>query len=685
MTKELYNSLLSDNYVYIDFEFNNTHEFELNILSVAFLNGQRKLTLWLKDPLQLKTFHEIMDIMSDKIFVCYQAVAEARSLLDLGYWAPDLKFIDLYLEYRQLSNSNDEISYGKHLVDGKVKMTVKPKPKWERTEEDAKTGFKQTFSLAEAVYKFTGKIIDTKRKDEIRDLIISNPETFSKSEIKEIKEYNLSDIEYMPQLFYKMLLTYQDLLLQEDYDNLFSYMLNRGDYSARTAVMEKLGYPVNMEKMRNLTNAVPNILRTLQQDINSQFPNTFKFHKKDASYSWNQTLTKEWIKNNHDEATLREWQKTDGGDYSLSLEAFKRFYDYRHDYPRNNFGAQMVRYLTTKQNLNGFATKENSGKKTIWDYVGSDGRVRPYFNIYGSQTSRSQPSSTSFLFLKSAWMRVLCEPPPGKAICGIDYGSEEYLISAIWSMDQNMIEAYKTGDVYLSYAKQIGEVPQDGTKAEYKEERNKKKPIILGMSYLISKFGLSHALTASLKREVSEDEAQEEIDRFYETYPDLKEFQDFIRDIYYNGGEYLKGNDGWILFQDNDNFRSVVNFFPQQTGGGIMRRDVKYAQEAGLDVIFTLHDAIYIEFDKDDLSQVDILLDCMYRAFVDYFPEEEQKEAAKLIRMDAHAWSPEYVNEGKFKTPKGATVEISKLYIDERAENEYEKYKDYLEIAPIEL
>jgi hypothetical protein len=74
--------------------------------------------------------------------------------------------------------------------------------------------------------------------------------------------------------------------------------------------------------------------------------------------------------------------------------------------------------------------------------VGSDNYSRPYMNHFGAQSSRTQPKSSGFLFLKSAWMRSLCQPPKGYAIGGIDYSSQEFLLGAVCSRDPKMIQAF---------------------------------------------------------------------------------------------------------------------------------------------------------------------------------------------------------------------------------------------------
>lgn len=336
----------------------------------------------------------------------------------------------------------------------------------------------------------------------------------------------------------------------------------------------------------------------------------------------------------------------------------------------------MVRYLKLKQNLNGFVP---GGKKSFWDAVGPDKRVRPYFNIYGSLSGRSQPGSTSFLFLKPAWMRSLCMPEKGKAIVSIDYGSEEYLISALVSGDYAMVEAYESGDVYLDFAKRAGLAPKNATKQTHKKERDMAKPIVLSMSYLQTAKGLASKLSNDLNREVTEEEAKDYIDAFYEAYPDLKKWQADIQKQYLKE-KHLRLKCGWTLWGDSDNFRSYVNFNIQGLGGSIMRKAVEFADEAGLKVILTLHDAIFIEIDSDDYGAIDTLRDCMLRGFIHYF---DDKKSASTIKMDPHVWSPDYPEEdGEIVTPKGWKVFRSQRYIDDRSVSEYESFKKYFENRP---
>lgn len=672
--------------IYIDFEFNQLVEPNVNLVCCATLcdkTGTRK-KFWLhnspdtKDS--LKKYIKQFDIV-----IGYACVAEARSFLSLGLDPLKFKWIDNFLEYRMMTNHNDDLQWGKQLVDGKVKYVKKPKPKWERSEEDATTGFKATHSLAEATFKLTGAIRDTEHKKEMRDLIISNPKVFSKDERQSIMEYCMEDVVHLPEIWKRIKEEFRKLAPDDDMQVYFSEAINRGRYSAHTAIMESTGYPIDVEATKNFSKQIPYILMECQRDINAQFPETlpFKWNKNTSRYSWNQIATRAWISENHD---VKKWMKTDGGQIGLSLEAFERFYAFKHSYPTGNFGAQMVRFLKLKQSLYGFS--DTGGKrKNFWDSVGSDGRVRPYMNIYGAQSSRSQPAASGFMFLKPAWMRALVQPKPGKFIAGVDYGQQEFFVSALESEDKNMLEAYLSGDPYLHTAKLCGAVPMKGKREDYKEVRELFKNTTLGISYQMTKYGLAIKLTNDTGREWDEDEAQEQIDTFYDAYPDLKMWQEDIMDLY-EDGYAMALPCGWRMWCDNPNLRSVCNVPIQGFGASVMRKAVDLAVTRGCRVIFTLHDAIYIEGNVGHETDIAILYDSMKEAFQYYYKGTKFYDIAGAIKLDPFAWSPNYKKDsedeimGKFGRIK---YPVSNRYIDERSVSEFLIFSKYFSKSDTEL
>ena len=647
-------------YVFLDSEFNRTNEQRLNVLCFALVFDNTEKTFWFPED-KASFVHYLYHLKREGyIFVSFNVESEASALLSLGIDPLQMKWVDLYLEYVMLSNHNNAINKGDQLLNGKVKKL--PSHGYEKGKK----------SLASALYKLCNIFVDTDHKTKMRDLIISSPESFSDEETTAILNYCLDDTKHLPKLLEAINREYAKFIPRQHIGTLREEVHWRAEYAIRTAMMVRHGYPVNTEWVKNLTENIPVVMREVIEDINDQFPTIkpFKFNKSSSKYSMDTKAVRKWIET----SGHKGWEKTDTGMYSLALDSFKKFYNYSHDYPRDNFGAQMVRYFNMAQQLKGFSEPSGVKANTFWDYVGSDGMVRPYMNIYGAQSSRSQPSSTSFLFLKTGWMRSLCVAPKGYAIGAIDYSSQEFLLSAVCSQDEKMIEAYASGDVYLAYAKGIGMVPVDGTKEKYGKQRDLCKATVLGLSYMMSEFGLSIDLSEKLGHYVSPDEAKEMVESFYNLYSKFSMWRERTIDSYY-ASKYLRLPDGFYMFGSNDNFRSVGNVPLQGFGACIMRKAVQLAQDAGLNVIFTLHDALYIMFKSDDLESMDTLKRCMHEAFVFYF-NDGQKKSASLIRMDGKVWSEDY-QDGEMITKDNFVVESQKYFVDKRAKKQYSQFSRY--------
>ena len=201
----------------------------------------------------------------------------------------------------------------------------------------------------------------------------------------------------------------------------------------------------------------------------------------------------------------------------------------------------------------------------------------------------------------------------------------------------------------------------------------------------MTKYGLAYRLTSETGRVWTEEEAQELIDLFDNNYETFSNWRKEKLNEYLDRG-YLMLPDGWYLWGDNDKFRSVANAPIQGMGAVIMRRAVALAQDAGLDVIFTLHDAIYIEYDFGDLKAIDTLKECMEQAFIEQF-EGEWREHAKAIRVDPQTWGIGYADpdlvDGNIiyqtvTTPKGLKVPASSYFYDPRAAKDFDMIKKYM-------
>lgn len=656
----------------IDFEYKNSNELKMDLIAVSYsLDNQEAVTIWLHNdlPAQIKLKRYLLELRAKNCkIMCFSASAEAHAFISLNLNPIKFDWIDLQCEWKMLTNHCDIFRYGSQLIDGK-EVTTEKKEYWGKANPKLNHSL-PNLSLLAATYKLLGIKEDLAHKNKMRDLIL-NSTTYSNEDREAILTYCQGDINNLFAMKDELMSIYKKLPTRHySHGLLAKEIILRGNNSARSAVIESYGIPVNIDKVRCLANQVQNILDDCAKEIVDLFPHIkpFEYDKKNKRYKKNVKLIREFIKTTE---YASKWETTETGELSLSLDSFTDLFSFRHEYPTDNFFAQMIRYLRLAQSFNG--VKPKKGEATFFDSVGKDDRVRPYLNVYRAQSSRFQPKAKTFPFLWASWLRVIVEPIPSRIICGIDYASQEFLISALLSQDERMIEAYKSGDPYLYIGKQAKAIPEVGTKDSHKVERNIFKWVTLGISYAMTKVGLSRQLTTQLGKPFSEDEAEKLINLFFKVFPKYKIYTERIQKLY-QVQKCLKLPDGWYMFGDNDNVRSVGNMPIQGTGAAILRKAIQLCQDRGLHVIFPLHDALYIELEKNDFDKIDLFFSCMKEAFTYYF---EDKVSASLIRLEADAWG-ESLQDNNIITKENNLVTTKKIYIDGRGKLGYERFSKYL-------
>lgn len=663
----------------------------MGLVCVAWsVDNSEAQSLWLyKDQKEKNRFKEmLLDWRNQGAkFMCFNASAEARCFVALGVNPIKCKWIDLQCEWKMLTNHCDYYRYGNQLIDGREKVTSRKD--YYGAKRLGKDHSRPDMSLLACTYKLLGVNGDLEYKNKMRRMILNNT-SFNQNQKKEILNYCTSDVGELFDIKNKIMDTYNTQLPTKIYSRgkIVEEILYRGDSAARAALIESIGIPINREWTVNLASQVQTILDDCAKEILELFPNIkpFQWNSKSNRYSKCVKNIQDFISNSKYADT---WERTDQGAISLKLEAFTEHFSFRHEYPKDNFYAQMIRYLKLDQHFNGLKPKPvNSKRGNFFDHLGSDNRVRPFLNVYGAQSARYQAKATGFPFLWAAWIRSVVQPKKGYAICGVDYASQEFLIAALISKDDAMIEAYKSGDPYLYLGKKAGVIPEEGTKKSHKRERDIFKWVTLGIGYGMTKAGLSKTLSEQLGEQFSEKQADDLIDLYFRVYKKYSQYRNrligqmkknedgsyFITNGEYKSKRCIKLSDGWYMFGDNDNDRSVANVPIQGEGSCILRKAVALCQDAGLKVIFPLHDALYVEGPVDCANDwVDLLLDKMSEAFQWYF---DDKESAKLMRLDPNIWGPT-LTDGYLITSKGVKVKSQTVYVDERSISEYNKFSRY--------
>jgi DNA polymerase I-like protein with 3'-5' exonuclease and polymerase domains len=220
--------------------------------------------------------------------------------------------------------------------------------------------------------------------------------------------------------------------------------------------------------------------------------------------------------------------------------------------------------------------------------VGRDGRNRTILSAFRSRSGRNQPSNSKFIFGPSVWLRGLIKPPPGHAVAYIDWSQQEFGIAGALSGDAAMMDAYASGDPYLTFAKQAGGVPADATKKSHPNERELFKQCVLATQYgmqaesLAARIGQPPIVARDLLR------------MHRETYSTFWAWSDASLDHAMLHGS-IHTVFGWrVHVGEQSNPRSLRNFPMQANGAEMLRVACCLGIERGVEICAPVHDAVLI-------------------------------------------------------------------------------------------
>lgn len=264
------------------------------------------------------------------------------------------------------------------------------------------------------------------------------------------------------------------------------------------------------------------------------------------------------------------------------------------------------------------------------NYIDETGRIHTTFNQTITATGRLSSTEPNLQNIPirielGKMIRKVFHPAKGNLFVDSDYSQIELRVLAHVADDEKLIEAFQNGqDIHRTTASHVFGVPFDEVTDL---QRRNAKAVNFGIVYGISAFGLSQDLNISRK------EAQEFIDKYFETYPKIKAFLD-------STVEQAK-KDGYIktLFNrirpipelSSSNFmqrqfgeRVAMNSPIQGTAADIIKiamirvHDRLIRDKLKSKLILQVHDELLIETLEEEKEQVIALL------------EEEMKNAVKL-------------------------------------------------------
>jgi DNA polymerase I len=335
--------------------------------------------------------------------------------------------------------------------------------------------------------------------------------------------------------------------------------LLRGRYMAAAAVMEHTGTPIDLPMLEvfraGWTDIQDQLIAAIDVDFGVYDARTFKADRF-AGWLAGQNMP---------------WPRLESGRLDLSDDAFRQ---QAKAYPQVS-PLRELRSALSDLRLNDLA-------------VGLDGRNRTILSAFRSRTGRNQPSNTRFIFGPSVWLRGLIKPPPGHAVAYVDWKQQEFGIAAALSGDEAMRAAYRSGDPYLTFAKQARAVPADATDKTHSPQRELFKQCVLAVQYGMEERSLAQRIGQPLAV------ARELLRAHRETYRRFWRWSDAAVDTAMLIGS-LHTVFGWhVRTGENPNPRSLRNFPMQGNGSELLRLACCLATEQGIEVCAPVHDAVLI-------------------------------------------------------------------------------------------
>ena len=299
-------------------------------------------------------------------------------------------------------------------------------------------------------------------------------------------------------------------------------------------------------------------------------------------------------------------KKTKSG-YSTAAEVLEKLA------PEHKIVADILEYR-------GLAKLKSTYADGLAEFIEDDGRIHTSFNQTITATGRISSTEPNLQNIPmrtelGRLIRKVFVPKEGYVFADADYSQIELRILAHMSADEGLISAYHEGeDIHRITASKVFHVPFEEVTPL---QRRNAKAVNFGIVYGISSFGLSQDLS------ISRSEAKDYMDKYFETYPGVKEYQNkVISDAKEKGYSVtMYGRRRPIPELKNSNFnlrqfgeRVAMNAPIQGTAADIMKIamiNVFFAlkrENLKSRLILQIHDELVIETALDEEDKVTALL-----------------------------------------------------------------------------
>ncbi len=282
--------------------------------------------------------------------------------------------------------------------------------------------------------------------------------------------------------------------------------------------------------------------------------------------------------------------------------------------------AHILRYRT-------IAKLRSTYAEGLTSFIDDTGRIHSTFHQTITATGRISSADPNLQNIpirmeEGRLIRKAFVPSEGCVFVDADYSQIELRIMAHMSGDEKLIEAYRRADdIHAITASEVFHVPLEEVTPQL---RRNAKAVNFGIIYGISSFGLSQDLS------ISRSEAAGYIERYFETYPQVKAFIDsLVKDAKEKGYAKtlygrrrpipeLKSN---VFMQRSFGERVAMNAPIQGTAADIMKiamiNVMRRMDKEGLQskMLLQVHDELLIEAYENEVEKVHrILLEEMTHA-----------------------------------------------------------------------
>jgi len=260
-------------------------------------------------------------------------------------------------------------------------------------------------------------------------------------------------------------------------------------------------------------------------------------------------------------------------------------------------------------------------------YISEDGRIHGKFNQTVTATGRISSTEPNLQNIPTRLplgrqIRKVFIPEEGYVFIDADYSQIELRVLAHLSNDKTLIDAYnKDSDIHSITASEVFDVPLENVDDQM---RRRAKAVNFGIVYGISSFGLGQDL------DISRKEAEGYIEKYFNTYGNVKEFLDkTVSDARKNGFTTTMFNRRRPIPElKSSNFmtrsfgeRAAMNSPIQGTAADIIKiamidvnKELK-RRNLKSKLILQVHDELLIETAIDEIEEVqDILVKKMINA-----------------------------------------------------------------------